>query len=106
MSLDHQDWETLILRTKSIKPKSAPDLEPSHLRALKDNPEVFANKLFENDYVQAVLKARLEKKWSQKDLAQKVNADFSIIQKLEQGKSIYDAKLKSKLNRVLNLGRL
>jgi len=102
----HQDWETIIFHKKPTKPTTSPDLEPSHLRALKDNPESFVNKSFDSKYVQVVIKARLERKWSQKELAQKLNVDFSIIQKFEQGKGIYDAFLKNKLNRVLNLGKM
>ncbi len=106
MALHHQDWETVIFHKKPSKSSTAPDLEPLHLRALKDNPESFVNKAFDSKYIQAVIKARLERKWSQKDLAQKINVDVSIIQKLEQGKGIYDAQLKNKLNRVLNLGKM
>lgn len=102
----HQDWETVIFHKKPAKSTTSPDLEPTHIRALKDNPESFANKGFESKYVQAVIKARLERKWSQKELAQKINVEFAIIQKLEQGKAIYDAQLKNKLNRVLNLGKM
>lgn len=106
MALHHQDWETVIFHKKPSKSAATPDLEPSHLRALKDNPESFVNKAFDAKYIQAVIKARLDQKWSQKDLAQKINVDFAVIQKFEQGKGIYDAQLKNKLNRILNLGKM
>jgi ribosome-binding protein aMBF1 (putative translation factor) len=106
MTLDHQDWETIVFHKRQSKPAAGPDLEPTHLRALKDNPESFVNKAFDSKYIQAVIKARLERKWSQKDLAQKINVDVAIIQKLEQGKAIYDAQIKNKLNRILNLGKM
>jgi ribosome-binding protein aMBF1 (putative translation factor) len=106
MALHHQDWETVIFHKKPSKQQNVPDLEPPHLRALKDNPESFVNKSFDSKFVQAVIKARLGNKWSQKDLAQKINVDVAIIQKLEQGKGIYDASLKNKLNRTLNLSKM
>lgn len=106
MESSHQDWETVIFRKKFDKTKTEParpSLEPAHIRALKDDAEVFALKLFESQYIKLVLKSRIERKWSQKDLAQRLNVDISVIQKLEQGKAVYDGNLKQKLNRLLAL---
>jgi len=55
------------------------------------------------DFKLALQKARTEKKWSQKDLAQKVNVKQSVINDYESGKAIPDPALISKLNRVLGV---
>lgn len=104
MEQGHQDWDTVIFR-KHVKPTETarPSLEPAHVRSLKDDTEAFAVKHFESEYIKRVLKGRIDRKWSQKDLAQRLNVDVSIIQKLEQGKAVYDGNLKNKINRLLGL---
>lgn len=105
--MQHQDWEPVVFRTK--KPtekavlKSVSERKPGHERALTENTESFANKMFERDYIQEVIRKRVEKKWSQKDLAIKMNLDVSIVQRLEQGREVYDGNLKNKLNRILGI---
>ena len=103
MAFDHQDWETIVFKKPKAPSKSAVNLEPSHLRQLKDNPETYANKYFDKTYIQKVVQSRVERKWSQKYLALQLNVDPSVVQRLEQGKEVYNASLKSKINRVLNI---
>lgn len=104
----HQDWTPVILRKnkqdaekKQIQ-KIVSTGKPQYLSQLDDN-ETYQAKKFESSYIEQVTKKRLEKKWNQKQLASAINVDVSVIQRLEQGKEVYDHNLKSKLNKVLDI---
>ncbi len=100
----HQDWTPVVIRKKHEAP-TAPkvQLPPKMIRELHDNPETFATKHFDKAFIQSVVKGRVERKWSQKDLAARLNLDVAVIQRLEQGKEVYDSRLKDRLNRLLNI---
>lgn len=111
MSYAHQDWTPVVFQkkahdavTREVKAKIS-QLEPQHQRELKDNPEGFTNKMFEKEYIQEVIRKRTEKGWNRKQLATQMNVVESVIAQFETGKHIYDAALKSKLNRVLGISR-
>lgn len=105
----HQDWTPVILRKnkQEAEKKQIQKLvstgKPQYLSKLDDNVETFQAKKFDSSYIEQVTKKRLEKKWNQKQLASSINVDVSVIQRLEQGKEVYDHNLKSKLNKVLDI---
>lgn len=103
MAYAHQDWTPVVIRKRSEAP-AAPkvQLPPKIVRELNDNPETFAPKQFDKAFIQSVVKGRVERKWSQKDLAARLNLDVAVIQRLEQGKEVYDSRLKDRLNRLLS----
>lgn len=104
----HQDWEPVVVkkRPRGLPPETKrkiSQLEPTHIRQLKDDDvDVYKNKMFEAEFVREVIKRRTEKKMTQRDLARSMNLEVAIIQKLEQGRLVYDAVLKNKINRVLS----
>jgi ribosome-binding protein aMBF1 (putative translation factor) len=106
--MQHQDWTPVIIKKRShgLDPdvkKRISQLEPTHIRQLKsDDVDVYKNKMFEMEFVKTAINKRVEMKLSQRDLAKRLNVDASIVQKLEQGKLVYDPQLKSKLNRILS----
>lgn len=99
---EHQDWTPVVVRKRAEK-REAPSVQlpPKSFRKLDDNPETFETKYFDRDFVQAVIRARAERKWSQKDLAVRLNVEAAVVQRFEQGKAVYDSKLKDKMNRLL-----
>lgn len=108
MSYTHQDWTPVVFSKKNetvVKQslKAVSQLDTKQNRELKDNPEGFTSKMFEKEYIQDAIKKRTEKGWTQKQLANQMNVDASIIQRFEQGKHVYDSSLKSKLNRILGI---
>lgn len=111
MAYAHQDWEPVVVRKPSAAAVQAAkagqsrvsQLAPAHTRALDDNPETFANRTFDKDYIQAVIQKRTERKWNQKQLATQLNVDAAVVQRFEQGKEVYNPGLKNKLNRVLGI---
>jgi ribosome-binding protein aMBF1 (putative translation factor) len=99
----HQDWTPVILRKTSVSSKTQHiQKAPKYQRGLDDN-DVTSVKQFENEYIQSVIKARLDKKWTQKDLATAINQETNRISRFEQAKEPYDHQLKAKINKVLNI---
>jgi ribosome-binding protein aMBF1 (putative translation factor) len=79
-----QDWETVVL-TKAIKieQKGPAEVKPKA-------PEVFREDIkalpkVDVSLQQAIQQARLTKKMSQKDLAQRLNQPLALIQQYENG---------------------
>lgn len=105
----HQDWNTVVFHKKTSEAqkqaqnKIVSQHQPSYKAKLDDNPEDFSHKMFDKPYIQQIISNRINLKWNQKQLAQVINEDVGRIQRLEQGKEVYDHKLKSKLNRALGI---
>eukprot|EP00456_Euglypha_rotunda_P019428 TRINITY_DN1719_c0_g1_i22.p1 TRINITY_DN1719_c0_g1~~TRINITY_DN1719_c0_g1_i22.p1 ORF type:complete len:144 (+),score=36.26 TRINITY_DN1719_c0_g1_i22:91-522(+) len=123
------DWETrVITKSASKKPKTEAGIDRARrageLETVKkvdggknkkgaavvtagklDDPEPadFKHATITLDFKLALQKARVDKKWSQKELAAKVNVKQSIINDYESGKAIPDPALISKLNRALGV---
>lgn len=104
---EHQDWNTVIINKSGQKAatlsKPLVQKQPKYLSQLNENDNVAPPKQFDRTYIAQVIKARLDKKLTQKDLASLVNEDVNRINRFEQGKEVYDHKLKSKLNRHLGI---
>lgn len=100
----HQDWTTVVLnKTSSDKSKTKPppvQKQPKYIAQLENDE---APKYFEKAYIDQVIKARIEKKMTQKQLATSLNEDVNRINRFEQGKEVYDHNFKAKLNRNLNI---
>ena len=94
-----QDWEPVVLKktnntnkTNNVKKENYSDTMDIEVK-----PTVSLNNSL------LIQKARMAKKMSQKDLAQKLNIDSKIIQTYESGKAIPDNKLMIKLEKILNI---
>lgn len=106
----HQDWTPVVFkknteqkeRNKEVA-KTVSQFQPQYKAQLDENTESFQTKLFDKDYAETVIRKRIEKKWNQKQLASAINVDVHVIQRLEQGKEVYDHAIKMKLNRILNI---
>ena len=64
---------------------------------------VIADKNIPKEWGKIIADARQIKKWKQKDLAQKINEQPTIINQYECGKAIIDHKIIGKIERVLNI---
>ena len=106
----HQDWTPVVFKKNTEQQaknkevaKTISQLQPQYKVQLNENTESFQTKMFDKDYAETVIKKRVEKKWNQKQLASAINVDVHVVQRLEQGKEVYDQSLKMKLNRILNI---
>ena len=117
-NIDESIWNSVtILRNKNIA-KEAKKKGPketvaknkgkdSQMKNIKlDNAtEADKHKKVSRDLSQKIIKARVEKKWKQKDLANKLNLSVSIVNDYECGKAIVDNKILCKIERVLCIKR-
>lgn len=100
---NHQDWETVVLR------------KPSHLlpaihksngggqrgpKPLKEGDEFKLPKVGNNLKI-ALMQARVAKKMSQKDFAQKLGVPTDIVNKYETGKIVPNNNFIAKMERIL-----
>lgn len=106
-NFDHQDWAPVTF-TK-VKQASAKDKSETQRRS---ESAVKLSKLDSEDYVppkveksmgKALQQARLIKKWSQKDLATKLNTKPQTVQQWEAGKQNIPGEYVNTINRVLNI---
>lgn len=119
----HQDWEVKVLKTNSQqatkKNKSTGAIVPKVENLVRKQPSqadgVSLHKLEDNEtpdfkhstvtqeFKTALMKARQQNKWSQKDLANKMNVKVSLIADYENGKAIPEPQVIQKLNSTLNV---
>lgn len=104
---EHQDWTPVVFHKKRDDAQkheqkvSVSQRISNQARNLMENQESFQQQKFERDYIQKVIQARISRKWSQKDLAMALKENVARINSFEQGKEVYDAKLKDRMNRLL-----
>jgi ribosome-binding protein aMBF1 (putative translation factor) len=101
--MDHQDWKPVVLRKS--KPKPQPKLQSSghkQFTKLDNNDEdIEAPKYLSYEFRQQLQKARCSKKMSQKDLANRINEQTSIVSGYENGKMVPQSRILIKINRIL-----
>ena len=59
-----------------------------------------SHKKMDTNYGKELQKKRLSKGMTQKDLANKINIPFKMINEIESGKAKHDGQIMNKLNRV------
>ena len=101
-----QDWETVVFKKKQLvdptHQKCVSERTPKHIQNLNNHAsEDIKNKMFDTEFIKSVTGARIKNKWSQKDLAMKLNVSASRINNFEQHKEVYDALFKNKVNNIL-----
>ena len=120
--LSHEDHTRVVLRKKWKRPQNEREkanavsrgsatLEKRYGGGRNTSGGVDAKKIMESDslshrkipmtFRKALMKARMEKKMTQKDLAKKLQVQASIVQKYEAGKTIPNGQIISKMNRIL-----
>lgn len=97
--MSHQDWDVKVLRKDKPKPKPKPFVKPKGDVTADEEPL----KKISHDFKIALQKARTEKKFSQKELAQKLNVTPAVIAGYESGKEIPKGDFINKLNRILGV---
>jgi len=101
-----QDWEQVVFRKKQPinreVQKFISEKIPKYIENLNNyKSEETALKRFDTQFIKDVINARIQKKWTQKDLSMHMNVSVSRINNFEQHKEVYDAQFKNKLNNIL-----
>ena len=117
--MSHQDWDPIVFKKRA--PRSANEARARGVKVSKERAntknEAYKNTLnarkVENEEIKIqkidlnlsklIQKARFDAKISQKELAEKLNLQLSIIQGYESGKIIPNKTLLYKMGKVLNI---
>jgi ribosome-binding protein aMBF1 (putative translation factor) len=109
--MQHQDWNTIVLKNINTVPKNVPknivkkeDLSKPSINSsvkLNENDEVTEIKYVPKDISQLIINGRLAKKLTRKDLANKLNLKEDVIANIETGKAIYDGNIIAKIKKIL-----
>ena len=116
--MDHQDWGPTVFKKRA--PKSTSEAKSRGMKVTKervinkneayksnlnsrkvDNEEAEIKKI-DHSLTKIIQKARFEAKMSQKELAQKLNLQTTVIQNYESGKVIPNKTLLYKMGKLLN----
>ena len=109
--LDHQDWNTIVVKKKQDPEKVAAGLKcnKNHegqkllkLEKKADNDELKHDKIT-NELRVKIQQGRSSKGLTQKQLANNINMPLQKIQEIESGKAIYNAQDINKIKRFLKI---
>ena len=109
-ALDHQDWKTVVVKSKQSKEekkkttKKLSDSQQKDIKLLKQVEEDnLKHKKVPPEIRKLIQQKRGELKWTQKDLAQRCNFQVTIINDIETGKANYNPQHITKIKRILKL---
>lgn len=121
---DFQDWDTQVIqRRQPTRPKlsqshlregqyvslnkgiqnKATNYDAQRMRKLDQEDETFRHKKVDRRFSLKVQQARLVRKLTQKQLAQKLNLPVDVITKYENGTAINDGQVTGKLKQFLHI---
>ena len=99
--MDHQDWNTIILRTNKKIEKQQQNVYISKEQKLAKDVEPEKPAQVSKQLAQKIISARCAKKWSRKDLALAINEQESLIARYETSKEIPKTHILQKMRKVL-----
>ena len=104
--LDHQDWDTITINksTKLISKEKPPISKNRRLEKKVELGDLSHNKI-PLELRKIIIQKRNSNKWTQKELANKVNLSQQIINDIESGKAIYNHIYINKIKKILNISK-
>ena len=122
MSFDHQDWDNVVFTKKQSTTLTTKDIRNSNyntkhrvignanrttsgqkLHKIHNETESFEVKKISLSLSLQIQQARLQNRITQKDLANKINVSYKIINDYESGKAIPDNNIKMKIQKALGV---
>lgn len=108
-SIQTQDWTPVFI--KSSNPSKVIPLKKEIIERkqqttnikLDANDEITRIKYVPKIIAQQIIAARLVKKWTRKELAQKLNMKEDIIASIELGKAIYDGAQIARIKKSMGI---
>ncbi len=103
-SASHQDWEPVVLKKPAhIVPGTKKGLGGGGGPKLLQEGDEFKLPKIGNNLKVAIMQARVAKKMSQKDFAQKLGVSVDIVNKYESGRIVPDNKFIAKMEKTLGV---
>jgi ribosome-binding protein aMBF1 (putative translation factor) len=112
--LEHQDWKPIIIKKTDTKTTDSNTISNTTKKlSVKQQTDIKLLKQADNDELKhkkvppevrkQIQQKRGVLKWTQKQLAQKVNLQVSIINDIETGKANYNPQHITKIKRILKI---
>ncbi len=104
--MEHQDFKQISIgnggKSKLPLPKKIIPKNHSDQRAIKieNETENFAVKTIPKELSKEIMQARTSKKFTQKDLAMKLNIQPNVYINIENGKALYDPSTKKIIQNI------
>lgn len=105
---DHQDWKTIVVKKpKENVANSKKKLSNTVLKNISVEKKADADELHHKKLTlelrQSIMKGRVSKSLTQKQLANAINLPIHVISDIESGKAIYNDKNINKIKRYLKI---
>jgi DNA-binding XRE family transcriptional regulator len=108
--MNHQNFDiTHIINPKkqkvekNIEQRKGDTSIKDELKKLDDNNEVFSIQKIPRALSKELINFRIKLKYTQKDIAQKLNIQQNIYNELENGKALYNNQNKILINKIENI---
>jgi len=108
--MNHQDFNIISITNpkkqkveKNIEQRKGDTSIKNELKKLDDNNEVFSIQKIPSALSKELINFRIKLKYSQKDIAQKLNIQQNIYNELENGKALYNNQNKILINKIENI---
>jgi putative transcription factor len=107
--MSHQDWNTIsIINPEKQKQKLVKDIiqkkgdtsNNDFLKKIENDTETLSHVRIPSLLIKEIVAARVAKKLSQKDLANKLNMQLNVYTELESGKAIYSSATKQDIQKI------
>lgn len=110
----HQDWKVVVVKKKNpstvnknkktvLKKKNPNSNKMSNDSKVKDDDEIKKIKKIGKEIGIKIQQARAAKKLKQKDLANRLSVQSSLIQKYETGEAPYNGRMLSRIEKILGV---
>tara|TARA_B110000495_G_C22399060_1_gene255235 strand:+ start:22 stop:336 length:315 start_codon:yes stop_codon:yes gene_type:complete len=103
--MEHQDWKTLVIHPKVKKNETKKNIFiKSNLQKMNESEEEgkLSHAKMDSTFGKSLQKFRLNKSYTQKDLAQKLNIPAKDINEIENGKMKHNGQLMGKIKRFIH----
>jgi len=108
--MSFQDWTPVTISNpnkqktvKSIVEKKGDTSISDGLKKIENETENFSIEKISMILSKEITSARTLKKFTQKEMAIKLNIQFNVYQELENGKAIYNSQTKQTVNKMENI---
>lgn len=108
--MNHQDFNIISIINpkkqkveKNIEQRKGDISIKNELNKLDNNNEIFSIQKIPNALSKELTNYRIKLKYTQKDIAQKLNIQQNIYNELENGKALYNNENKKLINKIENI---
>ena len=104
--MDHQDFNIIDIGNPRLKNKAPPkkivprSQEQSYQNKIENQEDNFTIQKISKSISKQIIDARNLKKWTRKDMANKINVQQTIYEYIENGKANYDPQTKQIIQKI------